>query len=140
MLNYEQFSASLIEAVAGKAPKKGAVVAGGTYIGNSKGYQVIVAPKEGGQHFGDWKACKSWCESLTLNDFSDWSMPTKEELALMEPLASQLELHNTYFWSSSERSNTLAWGRGFYPTEVSASSEYYKPFTSYARAVRRVKI
>ena len=56
------------------------------------------------------------CDDLTLNGFSDWFMPSKDELNLMyENLHLNLfgGFASDYYWSSSEGSADNAWNQYF---------------------------
>jgi hypothetical protein len=75
------------------------------------------------------------CYDLVLNGYSDWYLPSKDEL-------NKLYLNKTAiggfaaatYWSSSELSfNAVAWGQAF----LSGSQSYFSVFnTYYVRAVR----
>jgi hypothetical protein len=54
------------------------------------------------------------CSDLVLNGYSDWYLPSKEELNKL--FLNQSEIHgfaDYYYWSSTEGSNNTAWGQFF---------------------------
>lgn len=79
------------------------------------------------------------CYDLSLNSYTDWYLPSKDELGLMYTNLHTQSLGNfaaTYYWSSSEYSGDeadYAWRQGF-----SNGGQYHtsKYLTYYVRAVR----
>ena len=52
------------------------------------------------------------CDSLTVNGYNDWFLPSKEELKLMYANLKTINLgsfKNLPYWSSSEMTSTIAW-------------------------------
>jgi serine/threonine protein kinase len=78
------------------------------------------------------------CSNLVLNGYSDWFLPSKDELNLMYENLKQRGLGNfsSYYWSSSEYSGYetyYAWGQGF----SSGGQGFNNKFNAYyVRAVR----
>jgi hypothetical protein len=55
------------------------------------------------------------CNDLVLNGYSDWFLPSKEELDLMYSQRIVIGgFMSIYYWSSSEYSSIQAWGSNFY--------------------------
>jgi len=82
------------------------------------------------------------CADLTLGGYTDWFLPSKDELNLMYDNIGQgnvLGLGNvggfsdSYYWSSTEYDNYNAWGQGFYYGNQAVPNKFY---TNYVRAVR----
>lgn len=58
----------------------------------------------------------SLCKNLTLNGFSDWFLPSKDELNLMYLNLKKTGLHefgDYWYWSSSQISDRSVWIQGF---------------------------
>jgi hypothetical protein len=74
------------------------------------------------------------CGDLVLNGYSDWYLPSKDEL-------NKLYLNQTiiggfaaaYYWSSSEFNNNFAWNQSFYYGDQYSNGKF---LTYYVRAVR----
>lgn len=71
------------------------------------------------------------CYNLTLNGYSDWFLPSKQELRLMQALLNSLGI-NEWYWTSTQRWANRAW--------MSPGNEvwYYMPYNSKTgvRAIR----
>lgn len=84
----------------------------------------------------DDSCAASICSDLVLNSYEDWFLPSKEELILMY---DNLYLNNLGsfsaddYWSSSEKSETYAWFKGFY---LGTTGSTNKGASLYVRAVR----
>ena len=67
----------------------------------------------------DWNAAKIACDELVLNGYSDWRLPTKEELnAIYVNLVKSGTRRQSFnidgiYWSSTENSSDLAWEQTF---------------------------
>jgi hypothetical protein len=105
----------------------------GTGIGSGKrNTELIIAALN--RKGGSGKAAQL-CRAYTLNGYSDWFLPSKDELDLMYKNLKQKGLGNlddTWYWSSSQYNN-LSWGQSFSSGYQSDRSKY---FTFTVRAVR----
>ncbi len=78
----------------------------------------------------------SICDSLNINGFSDWFLPSKDELhqLYLQKAAGKITgLANNFYWSSTETSSDGAWSQSF---TSGANSSAGKDGTYYVCAVR----
>ena len=74
------------------------------------------------------------CANLTLDGYSDWFLPSKDELEMMYMNLNQLGgFASNFYWSSTEYDNDIAWFQRF--TNGNQGSNY-KTYTHSVRAVR----
>jgi len=74
------------------------------------------------------------CDALELNGYSDWYMPSRQELQkLYDNRVAIGGFSATYYWSSSEQSGAEAWGINFSSGNQVTS---LKTFNDRVRAVR----
>jgi hypothetical protein len=75
------------------------------------------------------------CYDLVLNGYSDWYLPSKDELNKLYLNRIAIGGFATaYYWSSSEVSNSNAWMQDF--SNGSQTNGYWKSSVPYVRAVR----
>jgi len=77
------------------------------------------------------------CADLVLNTYSDWYLPSKDELNLMYVNLKSNSMGGfaaSSYWSSSENYNYYAWNQFF--SNGNQYSYSYKYYTYYVRAVR----
>jgi hypothetical protein len=78
------------------------------YLDYSGQHGKVVAEENLGKFF--WKEAKRRCENLVLNNYSDWYLPTKEDLEMMynqRPTISWFEYEA--YWSSTVKPNSGPW-------------------------------
>ena len=80
-----------------------------TQIGSGKRNTALIV-----QAYGDGNFAAKLCDDLVLNGFSDWFLPSRDELDLIfkNELAIKglsLNPNSLYYWSSSEYQNYTAW-------------------------------
>ena len=107
--------------------------------GNGGG--LIAAPSNQSSD-ANWYTAISLCSNLTLGGYSDWFLPSKDELNLMYlhigqgntlGLGNVGNFDNNYYWSSTEYDANAAWKQSF---NNGYQIDIFKSFTYYVRAVR----
>jgi len=99
---------------------------------------LVAAFTDLGTNAMDWNSAKSACDELILNGYSDWHLPSKEELEVLH-----LNLHkkgvggfkNSYYWSSTESGEDDGewWIWDFQYAQPHCEHKSYK---NYVRCVR----
>ena len=121
---------------------------GGFVVYETDGHGLVAAPEDLGSM--DWGSAKIACDELVLNGYSDWRLPTKEELNaiyvnLVKYGARRQSFNNgtiddkgsINFWSSTEYSSGLAWGQRFDIGPIGGGEYYdFKKERFSVRAVR----
>lgn len=113
-----------------------------TAVGTGQANTTAIVEKQGsGWLSGDYAA--KLCYKLELNDYTDWFLPSKEELKLMYENLYLQGLGNfkanTIYWSSSEISFDSVWGQGFggYDDDGTRYLDKYSNISyHYVRAIR----
>ena len=135
-------------------------------------YHLIVAPKETGEAIRKWidtavvatsktnglsntiailseqittYPAAQFCRDLITGGYTDWYLPSKDELAVAwkanKALAAVGEAFAVYyFWSSTEYSAPDAWFQYFYSGDPGFQYNYTKTNGYYVRAFRRLII
>lgn len=83
---------------------------------------------------GDGRYAANLCDQLVLNGFSDWFLPSKDELhALFLQKDEVGGFTDGFYWSSSEHGEGSAWEQAF-----NSGTQYYvnKNFPIQVRAIR----
>ena len=75
------------------------------------------------------------CANLTLNGYSDWFLPSKDELNEMYLNKAAIGgfANFNYYWSSTENGNYFAWRQDFFD---GYQANYFKSYATNVRAVR----
>jgi len=110
---------------------------GGIYAGDHDGHHIICSPIEYELPAKvNWYQADEYCKSIGME------LPSKEELNLLYELYKsspdyfpKRDYH--WYWSSTERSSTVACGQDFYDGYQFTN---FKTNSNYVRAVRRVEI
>ena len=132
---------SQIEQMTGYKVKPRGVVSkfkhGGFVVFEENGHGLVASITDLGEM--DWNSAKTACEELILNGYSDWHLPSKEELNSVYVNLKQVGVGGfaskdySYYWSSTEDGDDNGWGFTFDDGDV---YYYSKTSTNYVRAVR----
>jgi hypothetical protein len=133
---------SQIEQMTGYKIKPRGVVSqfkhGGFVIYEENGHGLVAAITDLGSM--DWNSAKTACDELILNGYSDWHLPSKEELNALYVNLKQNGVGgfaDYSYWSSIEYSNYHAWAQHFYNGKL---SYYNKTGSLYSKcSVRAVR-
>lgn len=90
----------------------------------------------------DWNSAKAACESLVLNGYDDWDLPTLKELNSINKYSNICDtvFVDDFYWSSTEDSNSKAYGQDFSRYGSGGGNlehSYDKRNPHFFRAVRR---
>lgn len=113
---------------------------GGLVVNERGEHGLVVAITDLGSM--DWKSAKTACDELILNGYSDWHLPTKDELNSLYVNLNQHGLggftHHEFYWSSTEAySGSSAWVQIF--SNGSQDASFGKTPTDYSFFVRAVR-
>jgi hypothetical protein len=129
---------SQIEQMTGYKVKPRGVVSqfkhGGFVVYEENGHGLVAAITDLGSM--DWNSAKTACDELILNGYSDWHLPSKEELNALYVNLKQIGgggFADDYYWSSTEYDATDAYYFSFYNGSASGSN---KTNTRTVRGVR----
>ncbi|HOY31549.1 MAG TPA: DUF1566 domain-containing protein [Bacteroidales bacterium] len=62
----------------------------------------------------DWKTANQFCETLNVYGYSDWRLPTKEELNIIYKNKVKINgLESAQYWSSTVSSTNYFWTQSF---------------------------
>ena len=131
---------SQIEQMTGYKVKPRGVVSqfkhGGFVVFEENGHGLVAAITDLGKM--NWNSAKTACEELILNGYSDWHLPSKEELnSVFVNLLNQVGVGgfaNRFYWSSTEDDRLRAWSQDF--DNGKQSSSYKSSAYGGVRAVR----
>ena len=85
---------------------------------------------------GDWNSAKQLCDNYNEGGFSDWRLPTKNELNFIYLLLHRRKMGgfaSNYYWSSTEEDDNDAWIQYF---NSGNQASYSKASKDKVRAVR----
>ena len=107
----------------------------GTAIGSgNRNTQIIVDRLK---QLGENDRAAQICAGMDIDGFTDWFLPSDDELDLMYKNLKQKGLggfSNNWYWSSSQISKDSAWGRRF---NNGKQTSYAKDLTGSVRAIRQ---
>ncbi len=106
---------------------------GGIVVYEKDGHGLVAAPT----YFSAMllESAKTACDTLVLNGFSDWRLPSKEELNSLYVYKDTIGgFVNYYYWSSTEYLDDMVWIKDF-----DNGKQYYGYFKSSEYDVRAVR-
>ena len=107
-------SSKINESTTSQNEDKAELVKGGILVYEADGHGLIMATSDLGDQ--DWTTAMTACDELDLNGYSDWRLPTKEELDTLYTiikLNGKGDFKNSSYWSSSEYNSFYAWRKNF---------------------------
>ena len=109
---------SQIEQMTGYAVKPRGVISnfkhGGYVVWEKDGHGLVAAVCDLEKR--NWTNAKIACEALDINGYSDWHLPTKEELQYLYKNLHQVgiaDFERRIYWSSTENNFNLGWKQHF---------------------------
>jgi hypothetical protein len=85
---------------------------GGIIVYEKDGHGLVAAPTDLGAM--NWESAKTACDNLVLNGFSDWLLPSKEELnSLYENRDKIGGFEEANYWSSTKTTDGNEWIQSF---------------------------
>jgi hypothetical protein len=110
---------------------------GGFIVYEENGHGLVAAITDLGKM--DWNTAKTACEELILNGYSDWYLPSKDELKLLYENLKKIDISGfnkgAAYWSSTVNNYGSAWLIWFdNGLDIDLSDRYR--FPTYVRAVR----
>jgi hypothetical protein len=110
---------------------------GGYVIYEKNGHGLIASVENLGKL--DYNEALKACDSLNVNGFSDWHLPTKEEFELIHPKLNLKKIgggsifQSSWYWTSTEIDKQNAWTHNL---QTGLQASYFKDFKCYVKAVR----
>ena len=90
-------------------PFEGGII---VYIDEKGEHGLICSKNDIGE--GNWEEAKKLCKKYEEGGFSDWRLPTKDELNMMYLKESEIGgFASNFYWSSTEANYGNAWRQGF---------------------------
>jgi hypothetical protein len=132
---------SQIEQMTGYKVKPKGVVStfkhGGYVVYEKDGHGLVAAITDLGEM--KWNSAKTACDELILNGYSDWYLPSKDELKLLYENLKKMAIgeftKGAAYWSNTENNYGSAWLIWFDNGLAIDLSDRYR-FPTYVRAVR----
>ena len=109
---------------------------GGIYIGTFEGKKIIIAEQDVQEKL-NFTDAKEYCSNLKDGGYTDWYLPSKDELNFAYKNARDL-MKGEWYWSSTEYSATYAWYQHFHGSFAGCQLNTNMTFTNSARAFRSV--
>jgi hypothetical protein len=109
---------------------------GGFVVYEENGHGLVVANADLGEM--NWNAANTASEALIFNGYSDWRLPTKEELNLLYVNMAKLGIgcFRGVYWSSDSYSDYNKWTQNFFNGSQDPNSKDERTLIYFVRAVR----
>jgi hypothetical protein len=110
---------------------------GGYVIYEKNGHGLIASIDNLGKL--DFQEAKIACDSLQIDGFSDWRLPTREEFELIHPKLNLKKVgggnifQSSWYWTSTEVDKENAWTHNL---QTGLQASYFKDFKCFVKAVR----
>lgn len=110
---------------------------GGFIIFEKNGHGLVASVENLGKL--DFNEAMKACDTLQVEGFSDWRLPTKEEFELIHPKLNLKKVgggsifQSSWYWTSSEVDKQNAWTHNL---QNGLQASYFKDFKCFVKAVR----
>ena len=110
---------------------------GGYVIYEKNGHGLIASVQNLGKL--DYNEAIKACDSLQVEGFSDWRLPTREEFELIHPKLNLKKVgggsifQSSWYWTSTEIDKQNAWTHNL---QTGLQASYFKDFKCHVKAVR----
>jgi hypothetical protein len=110
---------------------------GGYVIFEKNGHGLVASVENLGKL--DFNEAIKVCDTLQVDGFSDWRLPTKEEFELIHPKLNLKKVgggsifQSSWYWTSTEVDKQNAWTHNL---QNGLQASYFKDFKCFVKAVR----
>ena len=110
---------------------------GGYVIYEKNGHGLIASIQNLGKL--DYNEAIKACDTLQVEGFSDWRLPTREEFELIHPKLNLKKVgggsifQSSWYWTSTEVDKQNAWTHNL---QTGLQASYFKDFKCFVKAVR----
>jgi hypothetical protein len=110
---------------------------GGYVIFEKNGHGLVASVENLGKL--DFNEAIKACDTLQVEGFSDWRLPTKEEFELIHPKLNLKKVgggsifQSSWYWTSTEVDKQNAWTHNL---QNGLQASYFKDFKCFVKAVR----
>ncbi len=110
---------------------------GGYVIYEKNGHGLIATVNNLGKL--DYQEAMKACDTLEIDGFSDWRLPTREEFELIHPKLNLKKVgggsifQSSWYWTATELDKQNAWTHNL---QTGLQASYFKDFKCFVKAVR----
>lgn len=110
---------------------------GGFIIFEKNGHGLVASVENLGKL--DFNEAIKACDTLQIDGYSDWRLPTKEEFELIHPKLNLKKVgggsifQSSWYWTSTEVDKQNAWTHNL---QNGLQASYFKDFKCFVKAVR----